>query len=292
MNKAENQIKKRQLTGSYLISVISISLVLFLIGIVGFIVINTRQLGNYVKENIGFNIELKDEIREADILQIRKIIDSKKYVKSTEYITREQAAKETQAALGEDFINFLGFNPLPSSIKVKLHAEYANPDSIAKIEMDLARYKQVNEIYYRKSFVDEINANVKKISAVIVSFALVLFLIAITLINNTIRLSIYSKRFIINTMQLVGATRRFIRRPFVVKSAWHGLISGLVSIALLLSIIYLAQGQIEDFFYFVNLNYLLILFACLIVAGIIINTLSTFFAVNKYLSSNIDSFYN
>jgi len=291
MSIRDNQITRRKLTSSYLTSVISITLVLFLLGAVGFLILNARSLSNYVKENIGINIELKNNIREADIQQLRKILDTKNFVKSTEYITKDQAAAETQKALGEDFIKFLGYNPLPASIKVKLNALYANPDSIAKIEKELSKYTQISEIYYRKTLIHEINENVRKISLVIISFTLLLFLIALTLINNTIRLSVYSKRFIIHTMQLVGATRSFIRRPFIIKSAWHGLISAMISIMLLLSLIYITQKQVEGIIEFVDPDLMIILFLAIIIIGILISTISSFFAVNKYLNNNIDELY-
>ena len=291
MSIKENQLSNIQITGSYFTSVISISLVLFLLGIVGFMILNAQRLSDYVKENIGFNIELKDNIREADIQQLRKILDAKIFVKSTEYITKEQAAAEMIEATGEDFITDLGYNPLPPSIKVKLNAKYANTDSIAKIENELSKYKQISEIIYRKSLIHEINKNVQKISLVIISFTLLLFLIALSLINNTIRLSIYSKRFLIHTMQLVGATRSFIRRPFIIKSAWHGLISGMISIALLILLIYFAQKQVADVIEFVKPNILAILFGSVILIGILISSISSFFAVNKYLKNNIDALY-
>ncbi len=291
MSNIENRVTRRKLTSSYLTSVISISLVLFLLGVVGFLILNARALSNYVKENIGINIELKDNIREADIQQFRKILDTKKFVKSTDYITKDQAAAETQKVLGEDFIKFLGYNPLPASIKVKLNAVYANPDSIINIEKDLKKYNLINEIYYRKSLIHEINENVRKISVVIISFTLLLFLIALTLINNTIRLSVYSKRFLIHSMQLVGATRRFIRQPFVIKSAWHGLISALISIMLLLALIYFAQEQVEGMIELVDPNLLALLFGSVIITGILISFVSSFFAVNKYLNYTIDDLY-
>jgi cell division transport system permease protein len=291
MSIQENQIVKRRLTSSYLTTVISISLVLFLLGIVGFLILNVQNLSLHVKENIGINIELKDNIREADIQQLRKILDAKKFVKSTDYITKEQAALETQKALGEDFISFLGFNPLPSSIKIKLNAAWANTDSIAKIESELKKFPQVSELYYRKSLIHEINENVKKISIIIFSFTILLFFIALTLINNTIRLSVYSKRFLIHTMQLVGATRGFIRLPFIYKGMYYGLLSAMIAILLLLGTIYVVQNQIEGLIDFVEPDILGLLFAGVIVAGILISSISTFFAVNKYLNVNTDALY-
>jgi len=291
MSIQENTIVKRRLTSSYLTSVISISLVLFLLGIAGFLILNVQNLSRHVKENIGFNVELKDNVREADIQQFRKILDAKEFIKSTEYVTREQAAIETQEALGEDFISFLGFNPLPASIKVKLNAPWANPDSIVKIESYLKKYPQISEIYYRKSLIHEINDNVKKISIIIFSFTLLLLLIALTLINNTIRLAVYSKRFLIHTMQLVGATRGFIRRPFIFKGAYYGLLSAMIAIILLLASIYIIQNQIQGLIDFVDPNILALLFAGVIFTGILISSVSTFFAVNKYLNLNTDALY-
>jgi cell division transport system permease protein len=291
MSIQENQIVKRRLTSSYLTTVISISLVLFLLGVTGFLILNVQNLSRHVKENIGFNIELKNNVREADIQQFRKILDATQFVKSTEYVTREQAAIETRKALGEDFISFLGYNPLPASIKVKLNAPWANPDSIAKIESNLKKYPQINEIYYRKTLIHEINDNVNKISLIIFSFTILLLFIALALINNTIRLSVYSKRFLIHTMQLVGATRGFIRRPFIYKSAYYGLLSAMISILLLLGTIYIIQNQIEGLIDFVEPDILAILFAGVVIAGIIISSISTFFAVNKYLNLNTDALY-
>jgi cell division transport system permease protein len=291
MSIQENQIVNRRLTSSYLTTVISISLVLFLLGIAGFLILNVQNLSRHVKENIGFNIELNDNVREADIQQFRKILDTKKFVKSTEYITREQAAIETQKALGEDFISFLGFNPLPASIKVKLNANWANPDSIVKIESDLKKYPLVSEILYRKTLIHEINDNVRKISIIIFSFTILLLLIALTLINNTIRLSVYSKRFLIHTMKLVGATRWFIRLPFIYKGIYYGLLSAMIAILLLLGTIFIVQNQIKEIIDFVDPDILALLFAGVIITGILISSISTFFAVNKYLNVNTDSLY-
>ncbi len=291
MSIQENKIVNRRLKSSYLTTVISISLVLFLFGIVGFLILNIQVLSRHVKENIGINIELKENVREADIQQFRKILDAKIFVKSTEYITREQAAIETQKALGEDFISFLGFNPLPASIKVKLNALWANPDSITKIESELKKYPQIDEMYYRKTLIHEINENVRKISLIVFSFSLLLFLIALTLINNTIRLAVYSKRFLIHTMQLVGATRHFIRLPFILKSIYYGLLSSMIAILLLLGAIFIVQNQIEGLIDFVEPNTLALLFVGVILTGILISSISTFFAINKYLNLNTDALY-
>jgi cell division transport system permease protein len=291
MAQKENNISKRRLRSSYLTSVISISLVLLLLGVVGFMILNARNVSIYVKENIGFNIELKDNLRDADMQQLKKILDAKKYVKSTDFVSKEEAAVETQKSLGEDFIEFLGYNPLPAVIKVKLNAEYANPDSIFYIEKELANYSQINDVYYRKTLIHEINDNIKKISLIFTAFSLLLLLIAITLINNTIRLSVYSKRFLIHTMQLVGATKRFIRKPFLWNSVYQGFLSALVGISLLMGLIYLAEQQISDLIFLFEAKILGLLFAGVIVTGILISLISTFFAVNKYLNIQKDELY-
>lgn len=291
MAQKENNISKRRLRSSYLTSVISISLVLLLLGVVGFMMLNARNVSNYVKENIGFNIELKDNLRDADMQQLKKILDAKRYVKSTDFISKEEAAVETQKALGEDFIEFLGYNPLPAVIKVKLKADYANPDSIFYIEKELAKYSQINDVYYRKTLIHEINDNIRKISLIFIAFSFLLLLIAITLINNTIRLSVYSKRFLIHTMQLVGATKRFIRKPFLWNSVYHGFLASLLGIALLMGLIYLAEQQVADLIILIDPVILALLFAGVIASGILISLISTFFAVNKYLNIQKDELY-
>ena len=291
MAKKENRISQRQLRSSYMTSVISISLVLFLLGLVGFLILNARNLSDYVRENIGFNIELRDDVREADMQQLKKILDAKEYVRRTDFVSKEEAAVETSRALGEDFIEFLGYNPLPAIIKVKLLADYANPDSIYIIEQELTSYDQINDIYYKKTLIHEINDNIKKISLVIIAFSVLLLLIALTLINNTIRLSVYSKRFLIHTMQLVGATKNFIRKPFLFTGFSHGLIAALLAITLLLGTIYIMQNQIDDLIHVLEPNLLGLLFIGVLVLGILISIVSTFFAVNRYLNIQKDELY-
>lgn len=291
MAKKENLNTQRRLRNSFLTSVVSIAMVLFLLGLVGFLLLNAKQVGDYVKENIGFNVEIKENIREADMQQLKKILDSKIYVKSTEFVSKEEAAVETQKALGEDFIEFLGYNPLPATIKIKLNADYANPDSIFYIEKDLAAYDQVSEIYYRKTLIHEINDNVKKISLVLMGFAFLLLIVSLTLINNTIRLSVYSKRFIIHTMQLVGATRGFIRRPLLLTGISQGFLASIIAIAMVIGTIYFAQKQVDEILSILNIKIMILLFAGVLVMGILISFISSFFAVNKYLNLSKDELY-
>lgn len=287
----ENISARRRFRSSFVTSVLSIALVLFLLGIVGFLVLNARSIQKFVKENIAVNIELEEGLRDADIQQFRKIIDAKEYTRNTDFVSKEEAAMETEKALGEDFIEFLGYNPLPATIKLKLKASYANPDSIFYIEQELTEYEQVSDIYYKKTLIHEINDNVKKISLVIISFSGLLLLVALALINNTIRLRVYSKRFLIHTMQLVGASRGFIRKPFLWTGIAHGTLASLMAIALLLAVLYIAQKQISEIIFLMDINILGFLFLGVIFLGIIISLISTFFAVNKYLNLNKDELY-
>ena len=291
MAKKESKLYKRRVRGSYLTSIISISLVLLLIGIVGLLLVNGRNISNQVRENIGFNVILKENVKEADVYQLQKILDAKNYVRSTEYITREEAALETEQMLGEDFIRFLGYNPLPPSIRVRLVAPYANPDSVMMIEQDLIQYETIEEVYYRKSLLYAINENIKQISIIILAFSALLTLISVTLINNTIRLSIYSKRFIINTMQLVGATRGFIRKPFLFRSAASGFTGSLIALGIMAGLIYLMQEEFEGVISFRDYDLLAMVAMVVIIVGIVINWISTFFAVNKYLRSETDKLF-
>lgn len=291
MARKENRANQRHLRSSYLTSVISISLVLFLIGIVGLLIINGRNISNKVRENIGFNVILKENVKEADIYKLQKVLDAKPYILSTNYITKEEAALETEQLIGDDFVKFLGFNPLPPSIKVHLQASYTKPDSVIFIEQELLNYEPVSEVVYKKSLLYAINENIRKISIVILSFSLLLTLVAITLINNTIRLSIYSKRFIINTMQLVGATRGFIRKPFLLRSSLNGFIGSVIAMGLILTIIYLTKDEFSGLISFNDFEMISLLSLSILTISIVINWISTFFAVNKYLNMKTDKLY-
>jgi cell division transport system permease protein len=286
-----DKYSKRRLTGASITTVVSLSLVLFMLGLLGIIILNTRQLSNNVKENIGFQVILNDNVKDVDVARMQKTLDASSYVKSTEFITKEEAAARLQKDLGEDFIEFLGFNPLLSSINVHLKAEYANSDSLTWIEKDMLDTKLVKEVIYQKSLVSMINENVKKISLVILGFSSLLMIIALALINNTIRLSIYSKRFIIKTMQLVGATQGFIRRPFVLNGIKHGVYGAVIAIVMLIGVLYVAQKQLPELAELQDQNMLATLFGIVIILGIVISWISTSLAVRKYLRLKSDELY-
>jgi len=279
------------MTSSYLTQIVSISLVLFLLGLLGFVLINARELSDYFRESLSFSVMLDEDAKEADIRMLQKDLDAKIFVKSTEYISKDQAAENLREELGEDFLSFMGYNPLLPSIDVYLLAEYTQPDSVLNIERYLMDYDVVNEVYFQESFLHLINENVKKISVFLLIFSALLLFISLTIINNTIRLSVYSKRFIIRTMQLVGATRSFIRKPFLLRSVVHGIIAALFSVVLLMAILYFVEQEFYLLFTLQDIGLLLILFGSIIVLGILINLISTFFSVSKYLGISEDKLY-
>jgi cell division transport system permease protein len=289
--KSESKLVKRRLRSSYLTSILSVSLVLFMIGLLGLLILNARKLSDFVKENIGFSVILNEDVKEADIIRLQKNLDAERYVKSTRYITKENAAREMEELLGEDFIDFLGYNPLLASIEVQLFAPYANNDSISVIEEELKDIPQIKEVFYQKSLIHLVNENVKKITFIMLSFSSLLLLISLTLINNTIRLSVYARRFIIKTMELVGATKGFIRKPFLIKSALHGFYAAIIANILLAIVIYFAQQQFVDIFSLQDFQTIGLLFLFVLLVGISLNWLSTFFAVNKFLRMHIDRLY-
>jgi cell division transport system permease protein len=291
MGKQDNKLSKRKLRSSYLTSIISISLVLLIIGIIGLLLLNARKISRHVKENIGFSVILKDNIREIDMIRLQKNLDALRAVKSTQYITKEQAAQELQEELGEDFIQFLGYNPLLPSVDVRLFAEYANPDSVIIIENKILSYPQVKEVAYQKSLIEIINRNIKRISIILLAFSAMLLLISISLINNTIRLTIYSKRFIIRTMQLVGATSKFVRTPFIIKGLSQALYAVIIAYILLGGIIYLISTQIPEMAILNDIDTIAILFAVVMIIAFFMVWLSTWFAVNKYLRLKTDDLY-
>lgn len=286
-----DKYSQRKLVGSSITTVVSLSLVLFMLGLLGIIILNTSKLSDNLKENIGIQIILNEKAKEVDIQHLTKMLDVSDYVKSTEFITKEDAAKRLQNDLGEDFVDFLGYNPLLPSINIHLKAAYANTDSLVMIEKELMGSNLVKELVYQKSLVSMINENVNKISLVILVFSGLLMIIALALINNTIRLSIYSKRFIIKTMQLVGATQGFVRRPFVLKGIKHGLYGAAIAILMLIGVLYFAQKQLPELAELQDQTMLVTLFGLVIVLGVIISWISTSLAVRKYLRLKADDLY-
>jgi len=288
---AEEKFRNRRLRASYITSIISIMLVLYMLGLLGLIILHGRKLSDYVRENISVTVILKEDVTEDVVLNFRQRLEQTGFVKASRYITRDEAATELTKDLGEDFIQFLGYNPLPPSIDLQLKSEYANTDSIAKIERRLMGNRFVKEVVYQKSMIDEVNGNINKITLVILGFSLILLLIAVILINNTIRLSVYARRFIIRSMQLVGATESFIRRPFIYRSMLHGAYAGILSIALLIGTLWLAQQRIPELVKLQDIQQFSVFYCVILIIGVILSGVSTFFAVRRFLRMKSDSLY-
>ncbi|MDF3078884.1 MAG: FtsX-like permease family protein [Sphingobacteriaceae bacterium] len=291
MEEFEASASSKKTKTIYISNVISISLVLLMVGLLGLILVHAKNLSNYVKENIVLNIIVNDGAKEVDIIALQKQIDANPSVLKTQYVSKELAARNLTKDLGEDFVEFLGYNPLLSSIDVYMKAEYANNASIESFSRQLQRNPLVKEVTYQKSLIDMVNQNIRIIGLIILVFATILTVIAIALINNTIRLAIYSQRFLIKSMQFVGATKSFIRRPFLTSGVLHGLIGGLIAIILLLVTLYFAQQQVPEMVILRNWTEFIIVFVAVIIIGILISGLSTYFAVRKYLRLKIYDLY-
>ncbi len=289
---AENQkISSVSFFNSRFTSVISISLVLFLLGLILLIGMLGNKLSVYVKENMSFSIVLKDNQKEVEIKRMQKSLDALPFIKSTEYISKEQAAKELEEELGENPETFLGFNPLQASIEVKLHSDYANPDSLQVIEKKIKKYTSVSELLYRKDMMEMVNSNMKRLSLILLTLACVLMVISFVLISNTIRLLIYSKRFLIHTMKLVGATSGFIRRPFVKYNIVSGILASILAILMLTGALYYLQNELAGFVQVLDIQTILFVYVAVFALGIILSAFATILAVNKYLRMGVDKLY-
>ena len=292
MSIRKNKSLNRKIVSSSVSVIISLSLVLFVLGLLSLFLINAQRLTNYVKENIGFSIMIKENVKEIELIEFNKILDGESFTKSTEFISKEAATKDLENELGEDFVNFLGFNPIMASIDVKLNSSYANNDSLNNISSLLQKNKIVHEVYYQKNLIEKLNNNIRKISFFLFAFSLILFFIAFALINNTIRLSVYSKRFVIRTMSLVGAESQFIQKPFLINAIYQGLYSAIFAVFLLIGSIQLIQKETASILNINDLQIIGIVFIVLFCSGVIISVASTFFAVRRFIYSNEDELYN
>jgi len=291
MEEFESSAASKKTKTVYISTVISIALVLLMIGLLGLIMVHANNLSKYVKENIVLNIIVSDGAKEVDVLALQKQLDTHPYVLNSQYVSKEVAAHNLQKDLGEEFVEFLGYNPLLSSIDIYMKAEYANNASIQKFSEQLTKNPMVKEVIYQKSLIDMVNQNINIIGLIILGFACVLLVISVALINNTIRLSIYSQRFLIKSMQLVGATKGFIRKPFLGSGVLHGLLGALIAIILLLVTLYVAQQQIPELVILTNWFEFSMVFLGVLAIGIMISFFSTYFAVSKYLRLKIYDLY-
>ena len=275
----------------FITSSISTTLVLLLLGMVVFFVLSANNLFTYVRENIGISVLVSDDMKEPEALKFQKILNEKSYVKESVYISKEQALKEQTEAMGTDPAEFLGYNPFTASIEIKLNAQYANSDSIAWIEKEILTNKKVMEVSYPQNLIDSVNRNIQKVSLFLLGLAALLTLISFALINNTIRLAIYSKRFLIHAMKLVGASWSFIRRPFLVRNVWIGVLAGIMADAVLLGMAYMLVKYEPQLIEIITPNTLLIVMASVLVFGLAITFLCAYISINKYLRMKASALY-
>lgn len=276
---------------SYTFSVIGVSLVLFLLGTMGWIVINGKSLAQVVKEGMAVQIDFHDNVRPESISQMKSILDRQPFTKKSRIITKEEALKMQSELEGTDIEGFLGYNPLFASIELNLHNEYVNKDSIEKITLFIEQSNVVNRVSYPKTIVNQMNENLNKISIILGIISIVLILVVIVLIDNTVRLAMFSNRFLIKTMQMVGATRWFISKPFDQRAIVNGLISGVLSVLGLLLVKYAAEMTVPELKALSNPLLLSLLMLGMIIAGILISLVSTHRSVVKYLKLTVDDLY-
>ena len=284
--------RKKKVAGSYFVSTLSISLVLVVVGILVFILLNARQVSDHVKQNIGFSIIVKNNVNEAEIKKMQKILDTKPFVSSSVFISKEDAAREFKEELGKDFEEVLGYNPLLPSVEIKLNPLYANNDSLAVIEKRLLQNELVQEVSYQKSLVHMINENVRRISIILLIAGGALMLISFTLIRNTIHLAVYSQRFLIKTMQLVGAKSSFICKPFIQNGVWFGFFGSMFANLILLAAIYFLQKEAGGVVDLMDKRVIIAMVVFVMVCGILLSLLSSWMSVAKYLKKDMNDLYN
>ena len=290
---SEKSSSKRRVAGSYFMSMMSIALVLFLLGVFALLMMHAQKLSNYLKENIGFEVVMNSNVKEDNILKLQKELEAMPAVKSTEYITKEEAIQRLSEDLGEDFLQWLGNeeNPLLPSIDVRFNAAYANNDSLSVIEAQLLKNPNIKEIYYQKSLVNLINQNVKRIGFALIIASIALLFIAIALIRYTLRLSIYAKRFLVRSMLLVGATASYIRRPFIKSGMSQGFFGALIADIMLALLLYGLMKRLPELALIQDYKIIIGIFVGIIILGILLGGLSTRSALRKYLNADVDRLY-
>lgn len=291
MKQAKPGNRKKRFLNSWITALISISLVLVMLGMLSLILINARHLSEYVREKIGFTLVLRDNVKEVEVVRLQKVLSTSDYVKSTRYIDKETAAREFTEELGEDFTGFLGYNPLFASLDVKLRANYTANDSIKILEQKFLDYPQVSEVYYQKNLLTLINENVKKISLLLLTVSALLLFIFFGLINNTIRMLIYAQRFTINTMLMVGATKNYIRRPFLGRSLWLGTAGALIANSIIIATVYMYKNELSGLISINDPEIILSVAGIVFLLGILISFISTWLAVNKFLRLKFDELF-
>ena len=282
---------RRRIVNAYLSSVISISLVLLLVGVASMLLVNAKGVSDYFKENMQISVLMKQDVSDADALAYRDDLEKERYIKSTTFISREQGQRELADQLGEDFLDVFETSPIPVSVDVTLKAEYVSADSLAMVSKEIAKSTLVDEVVYQQSLVDALNANLGRISVVIAVFIGLLLFISFVLINNTVRLNVFARRFTIHTMKLVGATKSFIRAPFLVQSTFQGIFSAMIANIVLVAILFVMRTELEQLFRIFRMDLLLVVMGIVLVCGILICLVSTWFVVNKLVALKKDELY-
>lgn len=284
----ERRTLRRHTRSSNVGTIVGITLVLFMLGLLGFMLLNARELERHFKENVKVDIYLKRDLKEVDVMKFRKQLEAEPFARETRYVTADEAAEQLKEDMGEDFLGVLGANPLLPSIELRMQEAYAGPDSLQWVADHLRQDANVHEVKYNPVVVENIDANMGRLRWIMLGFSALLLVIAVALINNTIRLAIYSKRFLIRTMHLVGATGWFIKRPFLGTSLWQGIVASILAIGLLVGTIRgLVQWQ-PDLGALVQPKLLALLLGGIVVLGLLISLLSTALAVRRYLRMNTD----
>lgn len=291
MANSDNRIMRRRLRNAYLSSVISISLVLLLVGVASMLLVNAKSVSDYFKENMQISVLMKQNVSDEDALEYRELLDGERYIKSTTFVSKEQGRKELAEQLGEDFLDVFETSPIPVSIDVTLEAAYVSSDSLEVVRAEIAESELVEEVVYQRSLVDALNANLSRISMVLGVFIALLLFISFVLINNTVRLSVFARRFTIHTMKLVGATRSFIRAPFLLQSAFQGVFAAFLAIIVLLGLMFLMRSSFAQLFEIFRMELLLLVIGIVLVSGLAICLISTYFVVNKLISLHKDELY-
>lgn len=291
MASGENRLIRRRLVGAWLSTVISISLVLLLVGMAGLLVANARSVSDYFKENMQVSVLMKQEVGDDEAMEYVSDLDAKPFIKSTTFVSREQGAKEMTDLLGEDFLNVFEAAPIPVSVDVTLKADYVSSDSLEVVKNEIMKSPLVDEVVYQQSLVDKLNTNLRKISMVLGVFIVLLLFISFVLINNTVRLNVFSRRFTIHTMRLVGATKSFIRAPFLVQAVFQGLFSALLATLMLVGILFFVRSEFAQLFEVFRLDMLLIVIGVEILAGVLICVVSTALVVGRLVSLSKDELY-
>ncbi len=276
---------------AYLSSVISISLVLLLVGVASMLLVNAKSVSDYFKENMQVSVLMKPNVSDEAALEFKEELEGERYIKGTTFISKEQGERELAAQLGEDFLDVFETSPIPVSIDLTLEADYVSADSLEIVRNEVSASPLVDEVVYQRSLVDALNANLSRISLILGVFIALLLFISFVLINNTVRLNVFARRFTIHTMKLVGATRSFIRAPFLVQSAFQGLFAAFIAIIVLVGLLFVMRSGFAELFEIFRLDLLLVVMGIVIASGLIICLASTYFVVNKLVSLRKDELY-